>query len=135
MRASQGWIDGARPISLGSCLEQHPCAGWHRPQARSSTRNSYSRCQTARRIANGESELWLRFHKPTAQGVGFVFTSLPLNVVGFVFTKRRFYSPFATRTLHRSRDASAPGVCNFPLATPRGGEAPRDTRYPGVLGI
>src|SRR5262249_15035330 len=65
---------------------------------------SDSRCQTARRVANGELELWLRFHKPTAQGVGFVFTSLPLSVVGFVFTKRRFYSPFATRTLRRSLD-------------------------------
>src|SRR5689334_14091980 len=48
------------------------------------------------RMANSELELWLRFHKPAARGVGFVFTSLPLRVVGFVLTKRRFYSPFAT---------------------------------------
>src|SRR5262249_52917417 len=115
MRTSEGWIDGPRPISLGSCLEEHPCAGWHRPQVRSSTGNSYSRCQTARQIANGELELWLRFHKPTASGVRFVFTSLPLSVVGFVFTKRRFYSPFATRILHSTHTfpfprRTAPGV-------------------------
>src|SRR5262249_20401073 len=81
------------------------------------------------RVANGELELWLRFHKPVAQASGSFSQACRSASLGS-FSQNAVstrHSPFA----HSFVPATllAPGACNFPFATPRGGEAPRDAGY------
>src|SRR5262249_60218096 len=98
-------------------------------------RRPVSRCQTARRIANGELELWLRFHKPVAQASGSFSQACRLALGSFsqnaVSTRHSLLAP------PRSRDALRPGFATFLVAT-RGVAERRETRgtmtrYPGVL--